>query len=264
MLDDLKSFIDSRIKEIFNNFSNKDYMISKLQEINKKFITDYKIQINYNNKDLIAIIPIETEIYFSKLNEDNKPDDGMCHMNELQKGKDRFGKLYFHRLKNKKTNLGQKKEDPISAQGGIDICLSNGNYFLSILIRGAYINKNLFCGIKKIQQEVLDILDIKQQYKKIKEDKLEDIIVLSPKENVDKDKNHKFFILQNRIIAGKYSIDGMPLNIIINDENIFNKIDDINNKNIVSAVRTHYKYIRRAVKEFDFNKNLLINCYYKA
>ena len=122
-MENLKNFIDSRIKEIFDNFSNKDYMVSKLQKINKKFLTEYMIQIKN-----LTIIPIETEIYFSRFSSENPiKDDGMCHMNELQKGKDdsgneRFGKLYFHR-----RGKGNKIlcANPKTTWGGVDVCLSS-------------------------------------------------------------------------------------------------------------------------------------------
>lgn len=184
---------DFDLKKHFENCEDINDAIPILQEINKKFITEYKIQINYNNKDL-TIIPIETEIYFSKVSSE-KPDDGMCHINELQKGfvedekgenKERFGKLYFHRK-------GKSKDNKIlcanskTTWGGVDVCLSDSqDYCLSILIRSAlFINKiekdELVSGTRnicnKIKEKCFDNKDSLQTFFKNlekKEDNKED------------------------------------------------------------------------------------------
>ena len=233
---------DFNLKKYFENCENVDDIIPILQKINEYFLRNYEIHIDEN----LIIRPIETEIYFANT---NGCYDGMCHMNELQKGfikdengkaEERFGKLYFHRYKNSTTsNL---------CRGGVDVCISNSEkYYLSILIRGAYINNQLFCGINKIMKK---ILEYQKDYKSIERD---DVLF----EREDRYKNQKYFIYQNRIISGKYSIDGMPLNIIINDEKIFNEIDN-KNETIVSSVRTHYRYIKDT-EGFKYNKNILIS-----
>jgi hypothetical protein len=139
------------------------------------------------------------------------------------------------------------------------------------LIRGAYINDKLFCGINKIMKE---ILKIKQCVEVTKENLngIEKKKILSPRK--DKYKNHEYFIYQNRIISGKYSIDGMPLNIIINAKEIFDEIDKENDDKeifdekdkkkdkIASSVRTHYRYIK--AKDFESKKNILISLSLKS
>lgn len=89
-MENLKKFIKKLIEE-----SKKENIITNLQKINERFLTDYQIQI----KDL-TIIPIETEIYYWNNNsQENFFVDKMIYKNKLQK--DNFGKLYFHRIKYK-------------------------------------------------------------------------------------------------------------------------------------------------------------------
>ena len=232
------------LNNYFETCNDTKMIIPILQKVNKYFLKNCEIHID---KDLI-IRPIETEIYFSKINENKKPDDGMCHMNVLQKGKNRFSKLYFHTYKN---NISKpREEDKIDTlKGGIDVCISNGEYYLSILIRGAYINGKLFCGINKIMQEILKIEQGKEVTRK-NLNCIEEKKVLFSRE--DKYKNYKFFIYQNRIIKNKYSIDKMPLNIIVNDLNIFEEIYKKDNNNIVNEIRLFYG-------RNEFIKTLLIN-----
>lgn len=207
---------DFDLKKHFENCEDINDAIPILQEINKKFITEYKIQINYNNKDL-TIIPIETEIYFSKVSSE-KPDDGMCHINELQKGfvedekgenKERFGKLYFHRK-------GKSKDNKIlcanskTTWGGVDVCLSDSqDYCLSILIRSAlFINKiekdELVSGTRnicnKIKEKCFDNKDSLQTFFKNLEKK-EDNKVRIFKRN-DYEQANIFF--QPRIVGKTY------------------------------------------------------------
>jgi len=203
MADDLKNFIDSKTKEIFNNFSNKDCMVSKLQEINKNFITDYKIQINCNKKDL-TIIPIETEIYFSRFSSKKSiKDDGMCHINELQK--ERFGQLYFHRKgisKDNKILCANSK----TTWGGVDVCLSySKDYCLSILIRSAFINSTteLVSGTRNICDKIKDICfdeskeDLQSFFEHLEENK-DNIKKRNEKINIDN------ILSQPRINRDKY------------------------------------------------------------
>lgn len=267
ILKEIKNDKNTKITDLNNYFENCEDInvaIPILQKTNEYFLKNYEIHLSKDllkfDKDLI-IRPIETEIYFSKIHKDNTPaDDGMCHMNDLQKGfvkdtngenKERFGKLYFHRHRKKdKNDVSNKiKYD----RGGVDVCISNSEkYYLSILIRGAYINGELFCGINKIMKEILEVT--KENLNCIEEEK-----VLFPRE--DGYKNQEYFIYQNRIISGKYSIDGMPLNIIINAKKIFDEIDK-ENDNIVSSVRTHYRYIK--AKDFESKKNILISLSLKS
>ena len=122
----------------------ENLIAKQLQKINDLFLTQYKLHI-YDNID---IIPLETEIYYHNEDPKNIFKDKMIHKNELQKN--RFGQLYFHRYKKKDRN---DETNTINiTRGGVDICISEGNYYLSILLRMAIINKELISGINKIQQ----------------------------------------------------------------------------------------------------------------
>lgn len=139
------------IKEL-ENLCNKDDIVTQLQKINMCFLQKYMIVVN----DL-KIYPVEVESYYYKK---LVFEDLICHQNKLQRN--RFGKLYFHRK-------GKFKDDKISTgYGGIDLCLSLGDYFLSILIRSAYINNGnkIECGINKILQKILGI----KQFAKVTKD----------------------------------------------------------------------------------------------
>lgn len=259
MLDDLKNFIDSKMKENFDNFSNKSYMALNLQKINEKFITEYKIVINHNNRNL-TIIPIETEIYFSKVLSE-KPDDGMCHMNDLQKGKDkngndRFGKLYFHRYhqKNKNDDTNTIK----CTRGGVDVCISNSeNYYLSILIRSAFINgtekENLCSGINNICKEILEFYKpTKCLQCFFKELEVELVLERRIKEKIDTTNLFE----QPRISDKEYSRKNKEN---LNCLNLGNKDKDCEYLNIINKKQTFYKKYNtlKKLKEYKerFNQN---------
>jgi len=139
----IKKKIDELIKE-----TDKEQIVKQLQEINDLFLTTYKLEIKYNDKT-ITILPVETEIYFSNCKEEKCEKQGkdkckqcehkifhcgMIHNNDLQKK--HFGQLYFHR-----AGRSDRKEALIdTTRGGVDVCISDSsNYYLSILIRSAYI-----------------------------------------------------------------------------------------------------------------------------
>ena len=253
---DLKKFIDSRIQEIFDNFSDKDYMVSKLQEINKKFITDYKIQINCNNKNL-TIIPIETEIYFSRFsNEKLIKDDGMCHINELQK--ERFGQLYFHRKGISKDNK-ILCANPKTTRGGVDVCLSSSkDYCLSILIRSAFINgtekENLESGPRRICNRIRNIcFDEKQGCLQSFFENLEisstSVKLRNEKINID------IICIQPRIVGTKYhkGTKMYKLNCLNLGEKD-NYLDDI-----ISTGQTFYKKYKDSEEKEEYKKSLSRN-----
>lgn len=166
---------DFNLKKYFENCENVDDIIPILQKINEYFLRNYEIHIDEN----LIIRPIETEIYFANT---NGCYDGMCHMNELQKGfikdekgenKERFGKLYFHRKGKSKDNK-ILCANPKTTWGGVDVCLSDSqDYCLSILIRSAlFINKikkdELVSGTRnicnKIKEKCFDNKDSLQTF----------------------------------------------------------------------------------------------------
>ncbi len=202
MPDHLKNFIKKLNLETDDNF------VSKLQEINGKFITEYKIEINYNNKKL-TIIPIETEIYYYNEKQKDIFEDKMIHKNEdLQKNN--FGRLYFHRIQSENKQYvnmkwGKKKKDPIDLKScGVDVCLSDSeDYYLSILIRSAFINgtkeKDMFSGINKICRKIINIFEPEECVELFFKN-LEDIdnIIQERKDEINTDN-----IFYHRRISGK-------------------------------------------------------------
>ncbi len=201
--------IRNKVKELEKETTDKIKIVEKLQEINECFLQNYIIKI-YK----LEIYPVEVESYYYNYNKIDKKlifDDGLCHKNELQNGfvdnseeRKRFGKIYFHRRspsKDCKINTGY---------GGIDICLSLGDYFLSILIRSAYINNKMECGINKILQRVLEIKRWTKVDEKL-ERKYKDI---ENEENVLKQRDYKIynsFISHPRIKNNEYFKDNKYL-----------------------------------------------------
>lgn len=96
--------------------------VEVLQEIGKKLINEYYIQI-----DDVTIEPLLVEAYYFK-DKNYEFIDCNCHQSPKQKGVNRFGKLYFHKIK----------------RGGVDICLPLEEYYLSFLIKVAKVNEKVY------------------------------------------------------------------------------------------------------------------------
>ena len=146
----IKEDLEVLINKLINQ--NDKYKIIKfLKEINKYFLINCKLNFKYEGKT-INVLPIETEIYYYNKNVDkNIFEDKMIHKNELQQKQ--FGQLYFHRR-------GKSKDNKIlcvstKTRGGMDVCLSNSDdYYLSILIRSAFIDNTLVSGTRKICNKI--------------------------------------------------------------------------------------------------------------
>ncbi|MBR4632267.1 MAG: hypothetical protein IKO48_02980 [Elusimicrobia bacterium] len=229
------------LNNYFEDCSDTKTIIPILQKVNEYFLKNYEINID---KDLI-MRPIETEIYFAN----DLFYDGMCHKNELQKGKDdsgndRFGKLYFHRYKDTECS---KIICMKTKMGGMDICLADvrdkNNYYLSILIRSAFINDKIFSGINNICKEIMNKCNIDEEYK-LK--KMEESIVLVERKEENKVKQSNIF-LQQRIFGRKYD-KGYKLNCL--NYNYLNEI--------IETKQTFYnvpKNIQRIKNCFENKKN---------
>ncbi len=113
--------------------------IQVLQEIGKKLINDYTIVI-----DDIVIEPLLVEAYYCK-DTSGEFVDCSCHQNPKQKGANRFGKLYFHKI----------------GRGGVDICLPLGEYYLSFLIKVANVKEAEKEPLPKKQIEIRSVLKSK-------------------------------------------------------------------------------------------------------
>jgi len=109
------------------SLNDKEAIVNKLQEIMKYFITNFDLKIN---NTIIEPIWIEA-YYFNYFNENVNSaffneEREIVHCNTFQKN-GFLKKLHFHRKKECQRN-------------GVDICLSNGDYYLSLLIKNAKID----------------------------------------------------------------------------------------------------------------------------
>lgn len=158
MLNNLE-LIKTKVKELQKETIDKYKIVKKLQEVNNCFLTEYKLKFKYEGKT-INIIPIETEIYYQNENIDKKIfEDKMIHKNELQQK--RFGQLYFHRkgiLKDNKILCATTK-----TWGGVDVCLSDSDdYYLSILIRSAFITRDIKVFKNNIEEKIYFVSGIRK------------------------------------------------------------------------------------------------------
>lgn len=110
--------------------SEEKVQVKLLQEIGKKLLTEYIIQVGD-----IAIKPLWVEAYYSDAN--TGFIDTSVHGDEDQK---RYGILYFHH----KTN---------DQRSGVDICLSCGDYYLSYLLKYTLVN-----GVFKSQAQLSSMI----------------------------------------------------------------------------------------------------------
>lgn len=111
-MDELKKSV-----ETLRNAKNKTEQIKALQNINKALLTLYEIKVGD-----IVIDPIVVEAYYHT----SDFEDANCHQRPGQM--EHMGKLYFHE----------------AGRGGVDICLSDGSYFLSFLLKCTKVNQ-VFC-----------------------------------------------------------------------------------------------------------------------
>lgn len=106
--------LKSLVKKLETEY-NEEEQIKILQDIGKKLLTEYVIQVGD-----ITIQPLWVEAYY--YSKEKFPD---CNTHLSEKQKNRFGQLYFHE----------------TGRGGFDICLSNNNeYYLSFLIKAYLLN----------------------------------------------------------------------------------------------------------------------------
>ncbi|MDR1556824.1 MAG: hypothetical protein LBS88_07335 [Tannerellaceae bacterium] len=115
---DLKELTNLLVAE-----TDKSRQVEILQKINEKLLTEYVIKIS----DEFIVYPLHVEAYYyhpGKFEDENT--HGFKTPVAYKWQSDRFGKLYSH----------------IIGWGGVDICLSDGDYCLSFLIKASKIKKN--------------------------------------------------------------------------------------------------------------------------
>lgn len=126
-MEELKSMVADLRKQ-----DNPEAVIKSLQKIMEVLLTRYAIKL-----DDMIVEPLLLEAYCydwaDKQNPPGKNDrtgrflDDNCHGAPEQKD---FMKLYFHK----------------TGYGGVDLCLSDGPYYLSFLIKCACVNKGPICS----------------------------------------------------------------------------------------------------------------------
>jgi hypothetical protein len=156
--------------------TEKDEQVKILQEINRLILKDYMIKLD----DKFYLYPLEVEAYY--YHETNFPDTTV-HKNILQQN--RFGQLYFHRA-------GRKKECSFLFDGGgVDICLSSGEYYFGVLIRSAWVNEDEepICGPGLLTRRIVQHITGKEVIESIEEERpiieeVENIVVLTKQEPI--------------------------------------------------------------------------------
>lgn len=125
--------LQNQINTIITITQEKE-IVSFLQKINQSILTHYRIKIDND----LYLYPTEVEAYYL---DESKFNDECVHNNPLQRN--RFGKIYLHRRKKDNNTISVINGN----RGGVDICLSNGNYALGILIRSVRLNfQTTICG----------------------------------------------------------------------------------------------------------------------
>lgn len=116
--------------------TDADEIFNKIRNICKFFLNNFYVQV-----DSVTIIPLRVEAYYhnEKVNFIQKSckDKNIVHCCEEQK---KWCALHFH-----KHNL--------SKRNGVDLCLSDGSCFFSLLIKNALIC-NKFCSQSEIANKI--------------------------------------------------------------------------------------------------------------
>lgn len=138
-MEDLKILVEKLEQE-----HDEKEQVKTLQKIEEKLLNEYVIKIGND-----TIEPLLVEAYYY---DENKFRDKAVHAANGGSGKiakqarkrqkNNFGKLYIHDVKNKTD--------------GLDICLSDKEYYLSFLIKNALINGKEFATQSKVSQIICD------------------------------------------------------------------------------------------------------------
>ena len=144
-MDKLEALVISLEKQTPREKGEKDdKIVKKLQEILELFLRNYYVKFG-----TFKIDPVLVEAYYH--NEKNFSDPAVhaarkergkiaTHARERQK--DNFGKLYIHNV--------------ITKNDGLDVCLSKGDYYFSILIKNAVINDKYFATQSNVSKIICD------------------------------------------------------------------------------------------------------------
>lgn len=115
--------LHSLVSELESEYDEKK-QIQILEKIGKLLLTQYEIHIDAEN----IIQPLRVEAYYYPFLEPCKFCDPCAHPSSRKIGS--FGKLYFI-----ENQFGYP---------GVDLCLSQGNYYLSFLIKNSQVGEKCF------------------------------------------------------------------------------------------------------------------------
>lgn len=132
--------LKAKVEEL-KTAKNDEERIQILQKINELLLTKYAIKIGN-----LKVIPLWVEAYYY---DGDKFCDENTHRSPMQRN--RQGMLYQHTHAESETN------------GGVDLCLSDGEYYLSVLIKASLINGE-FCKQERTYGKMRSTgLDIEKQ-----------------------------------------------------------------------------------------------------
>ena len=142
-MDKLEALVNSLEKQ--PPMEKDDKIVKKLQEILEIFLRNYDVEFG-----TFKIDPILVEAYY--YNDEQNFKDESVHAARNEKGKiatharerqkNNFGKLYIHNV--------------ITKDDGLDVCLSKGDYYFSILIKNAIINDKYFATQSNVSKIICD------------------------------------------------------------------------------------------------------------
>ena len=144
-MDKLEALVNSLEKQPPRKEEKDGRIVKKLQEILEVFLCNYYVEFG-----TFKIDPILVEAYY--YNDKQNFMDTSVHAARNEKGKmathakerqkNNFGKLYIHNLKAKND--------------GLDVCLSRGDYYFSILIKNAVINDKYFATQSNVSKIICE------------------------------------------------------------------------------------------------------------
>lgn len=142
-MDKLEALVNSLEKQ--PTMEKDDKIVKKLQEILKIFLRNYYVEFG-----AFKIDPILVEAYYYNDKQNFKDESVHAARNEngkiathaRERQKNNFGKLYIHNV--------------ITKDDGLDVCLSKGDYYFSILIKNAIINDKYFATQSNVSKIICD------------------------------------------------------------------------------------------------------------
>ena len=140
-MDKLETLVNSLEK---TTVEGKEKIVKKLQEILETFLCNYYIE--FGN---FKIDPVLIEAYYF--------DEQNFHDTAVHAARNENGKIATHARERQKNNFGKLYiHNVITKNDGLDVCLSKGDYYFSILIKNAVINDNDFATQSNVSKIICE------------------------------------------------------------------------------------------------------------